>query len=231
MKDARALGRMGRKRAAFREGIGEEQRHYAQALRDIRDRRGETQQELGRLLGWSVSMVSRFEAATERPDRGDPSAVLCARSDRGAAPALDGGLRNLAPLNGRPRHAAPSPAVARRVARPRPGGPGVYQLLEADTRRTRWCGCSVTRPSHCRCGPSWHRPSSGWTSRRRSGRSTSRAACLMCGPGATGSRVILEERQEFKRHLEEWDRQLREIQPASGRISTPGTSSPTTSPP
>jgi hypothetical protein len=37
----------------------------AQVLRDIRDLRG----ELGRLLGWSVSMVSRFEAAAERPDQ------------------------------------------------------------------------------------------------------------------------------------------------------------------
>jgi transcriptional regulator with XRE-family HTH domain len=37
-------------------------------LRDIRDLRGETQQALGRVTGWSVSMVSRFEAAAERPD-------------------------------------------------------------------------------------------------------------------------------------------------------------------
>ncbi len=60
---------MGRRRAAFREGIAEAAQHYAQALRDIRDLRGETQQELGRLLGWSVSMISRFEAAAERPDQ------------------------------------------------------------------------------------------------------------------------------------------------------------------
>src|SRR5215203_3300008 len=59
---------MGRKRAAFAEGIVEEEQRYAQSSRDIRDLRGETQQELGRLLGWSVSMVSRFEAAAERPD-------------------------------------------------------------------------------------------------------------------------------------------------------------------
>jgi hypothetical protein len=58
---------MGRKRAAFPEGIAEEEQRYAQLLRDIRDLRGETQQALGRLLGWSVSMVSRFEVATERP--------------------------------------------------------------------------------------------------------------------------------------------------------------------
>ena len=50
---------MGRKRAAFPEGIAEEDQWYAQVPRDIRDLRGETQQALGRLLGWSVSMVSR----------------------------------------------------------------------------------------------------------------------------------------------------------------------------
>ena len=60
---------MGRKRAAFPEGVAEEDQRYAQVLRDIRDLRGETQQALGRLLGWSVSMVSRFEAAAERPDQ------------------------------------------------------------------------------------------------------------------------------------------------------------------
>ena len=59
---------MGRKRASFAEGIAEEDQRYAQVLRDIRDLRGETQQGLGRLLGWSVSTVSRFEAGTERPD-------------------------------------------------------------------------------------------------------------------------------------------------------------------
>ena len=60
---------MGRRQATFREGDWRGKRHYAQALRDVRSLRGETQQELGRLLGWSVSMVSRFEAASERPDR------------------------------------------------------------------------------------------------------------------------------------------------------------------
>jgi transcriptional regulator with XRE-family HTH domain len=59
---------MGRKRAAFAEGVAEEEQRYAQVLREIRDVRGETQQALGRLIGWSVSTVSRFEAATERPD-------------------------------------------------------------------------------------------------------------------------------------------------------------------
>jgi hypothetical protein len=39
---------MGRKRAAFADGIAEEEQRYAQVLRDIRDLRGETQQALGR---------------------------------------------------------------------------------------------------------------------------------------------------------------------------------------
>jgi hypothetical protein len=40
---------MARKRAAFPEGIAEEEQRYAQVLRDIHDLRGETQQELGRV--------------------------------------------------------------------------------------------------------------------------------------------------------------------------------------
>jgi transcriptional regulator with XRE-family HTH domain len=67
---------MGRKRAAFAEGIAEEEQQYAQILRDLRDVGAETQQALGRLLGWSVSTVSRFEAAAERPDEANPPALL-----------------------------------------------------------------------------------------------------------------------------------------------------------
>jgi hypothetical protein len=40
---------------AFADGIAEEEQRYAQVLWDIRDLRGETQQALGRLIGWSVS--------------------------------------------------------------------------------------------------------------------------------------------------------------------------------
>jgi DNA-binding transcriptional regulator YiaG len=58
---------MGRKRAAIPEGIAAEEQRYAQVLREMRDLRGETQQALGRHLGWSLSTVSRFEAAAERP--------------------------------------------------------------------------------------------------------------------------------------------------------------------
>jgi hypothetical protein len=54
---------MGRKRAAFAEGITEEEQQYAQVLRDIRDLRDETQQALGRLLGWSVPVRGRCRAS------------------------------------------------------------------------------------------------------------------------------------------------------------------------
>jgi DNA-binding transcriptional regulator YiaG len=59
---------MARRQATFPEGIAEAEQRYAQVLRDIRHLRGETQQALGRLLGWSISTVSRFETAIERPD-------------------------------------------------------------------------------------------------------------------------------------------------------------------
>ncbi len=40
-----------------------------------------------------------------------------------------------------------------------------------------------------------------------------------------------ESRRDFERRLEDWDRQLREIEAGNGPIWTPGTSSPTTWPP
>ena len=120
---------MGRRRAAFREGIGEAERNYAQVLREIRDLRGETQLELGRQVGWSVSMVSRFESGTERPD--------LATHQRYCAIAPTEELRRRAasaykalPVHGRVRH----PAVVRRSPEEWHGraldGPGVYRLLE-----------------------------------------------------------------------------------------------------
>lgn len=47
----------GTQTAAFPEGIAEEEERYAQVLRDIRDQRGETQQELGRLLGSVIRLA------------------------------------------------------------------------------------------------------------------------------------------------------------------------------
>jgi transcriptional regulator with XRE-family HTH domain len=91
---------MGRRQATFREGIGEEQRQYAQALRDVRNLRGETQQELGRLLGWSTSMISRFEAASERPDRATHRRYCALAPTEELRKQLASSYEALPPLNG-----------------------------------------------------------------------------------------------------------------------------------
>jgi transcriptional regulator with XRE-family HTH domain len=121
---------MGRKRATFREGIGDAERQYAQALRDIRDHRGETQQELGRLLGWSVSTVSRFEAATERPDRATHQRYLALAPTEELRQRAAAAYEALPP-DGSTQH----PEVVRRSPEEWHGraldGPGVYRLLEA----------------------------------------------------------------------------------------------------
>src|SRR4029453_5993301 len=118
---------MARRRAAFREGIGKKERDYAQALRDIRDRRGETQQELGRLLGWSVSMVSRFEAAAERPDEGTHRRY-CA-----LAPTGELRERAMAAYEALPappeRHAAPIRRSPEEWHGRALDGPGLYQFF------------------------------------------------------------------------------------------------------
>jgi transcriptional regulator with XRE-family HTH domain len=120
---------MGRRQATFREGIGQEQRHYAQALRDVRNLRGETQQELGRLLGWSLSMVSRFEAASERPDRATHQRYCALAPTEELRQQLTTAYEALPPLNGNQHR----PALVRRSPEEWHGraldGPGVYQLL------------------------------------------------------------------------------------------------------
>ena len=109
-RSEKGSGAMGRRQAAFREGIGQEQRHYAQALRDVRSLRGETQQELGRLLGWSLSMVSRFEAATERPDRATHQRYCALAPTEELRQQLTTAYEALPPLNGNQRR----PALVRR---------------------------------------------------------------------------------------------------------------------
>src|SRR5919199_5653716 len=101
---------MGRKRTAFAEGIAEEEQQYAQVLRDIRDLRGETQQALGRLLGWSVSMVSRFEAAAERPDEATHQRYCALAPTEELRQQLPRAYEALPPLNGDQRR----PALVRR---------------------------------------------------------------------------------------------------------------------
>jgi hypothetical protein len=120
---------MGRSRATFPEGIAEADQRYAQALRDIRDLRGETQQALGRLLGWSVSMVSRFEAATERPDQATHRRY-CA-----LAPTEELREQAMAAYEALPALPARHTAPVRRSPEEWQGraldGPGLYQFFDA----------------------------------------------------------------------------------------------------
>ena len=142
---------MGRKRAAFAEGIAEEQQ-YAQVLREIRDERGETQQALGRLVGWSVSTVSRFEAAAERPDE--------ATHRRYCALAPTDELRERARRPTRPCRPHQNDTPRQSGCRPKSGTAAPWTVLASTSSSRphipaiRWCGCSVTRPSPCRCGRS-----------------------------------------------------------------------------
>jgi transcriptional regulator with XRE-family HTH domain len=120
---------MGRRRAAFPEGIAEEEQRYAQALREIRDLRGETQQALGQLLGWSVSMVSRFEAAAERPDQATHRRY-CA-----LAPTEELRERAVAAYEALPappaRHAVPVRRSLEEWQGRALDGPGLYQFFAA----------------------------------------------------------------------------------------------------
>src|SRR5512132_3326230 len=120
---------MGRKRAAFPEGIAEEEKRYAQVLRDIRDLRGETQQELGRLIGWSVSTVSRFEAAAERPDEATHRRYCT------LAPTEELPERAAAAYEALPAPPERHPAPVRMSPEEWHGraldGPGLYQFFEA----------------------------------------------------------------------------------------------------
>jgi transcriptional regulator with XRE-family HTH domain len=201
---------MGRKRAAFREGIGEEERDYAQVLREIRDLRGETQQELGRLLGWSVSMVSRFEAAAERPDQATHRRYCT------LAPTEELHRRAMAAYEALPPDGnARRPAVVRRSPEEWHGraldGPGVYRLLEAKYR-----AYPLLRlfDDEAKPLPVWAElaPAEQW-------------ADVEAPLGQLDlSRPVPDVRtwrywepcdprgeEEFKRHLDDWDRQLREI--------------------
>jgi transcriptional regulator with XRE-family HTH domain len=201
---------MARRRAAFREGIGKKERDYAQALRDIRDRRGETQQELGRLLGWSVSMVSRFEAATERPDQATHQRYCAlAPTDelrRRAAVAYDA-----LPADGSARQAA----VVRRSPEEWHGraldGPGVYQLLEA-----KYPAYPLLRlfGDEAKPLPVWAElaPAEQWADIE-----APLGQLDLSSPVPDVRTWRYEEpfdprgEAEFNRHLDDWDRQLREI--------------------
>jgi transcriptional regulator with XRE-family HTH domain len=201
---------MARRRATFPEGIAEAEQRYAQVLRDIRDLRGETQQALGRLLGWSVSMVSRFEAATERPDQAThrrycalaPTEELReqARMAYEALPALP--ARHTAPVR-----RSPEEWQGRAL-----DGPGLYQFFEA--KYPAYPALQLfgdeTKPLPVWAEPA---PSEQWADVE-----APLGVLDLSNPPPDVRRWQYWERcdprgeREFQRHLNDWDRQLREIQ-------------------
>jgi transcriptional regulator with XRE-family HTH domain len=201
---------MGRRQATFREDIGEAERRYAEALREIRSLRSETQRELGRLLGWSVPMVSRFETGIERPDRMTHQRY-CA-----LAPTEELSRRTAMAYE-----ALPPPTASRRAAIVRRSpeewhgraleGPGLYQLLEA--RYPAYPALRLfgdqTKPLPVWAAPA---PPEQWPDIE-----APLGALDLSGPVPDVRRWgCLEQcdplgEEEFKHHLDEWDRQLREI--------------------
>jgi hypothetical protein len=220
---------MGCKRAAFAEDIAEEEQRYAQALREIRDLRGNRSRRSGRLIGWSVSTVSRFEAAAERPDEGTHRRY-CA-----LAPTEELRERAVAAYEALPASPARRAAPVRRSPEEWHGraldGPGLYQFFEAaypDYPVLRLFG-DEAKPL-----PVWAEPAprEQWTDVE-----APIGTLDLSEPPPDARRWRYWERcdprgeRDFERRLEDWDRQLRDIHAASGHISTPGISSPTTWPP
>jgi transcriptional regulator with XRE-family HTH domain len=192
------------------EGIAEAEQRYAQVLRDIRDLRGETQQALGRLLGWSISTVSRFEAGTERPDG--------ATHRRYCALASTDELRQRAMAA---HEALPAPPVrqvapARRSAEEWQGraldGPGIYGFFEA-----KYPAYPALRlfGDEAKPLPVWVEPAASeqWTDVE-----APLGVLDLSNPPPDVRQWRYWERcdpraeRQFQRHLDEWDHQLREIQ-------------------
>ena len=201
---------MGRQRAGFREGTSQAEQAYAQALRDIRDARAETQGEFGRLLGYSAPVVSRFEAASERPDA-STHGRYCALAPTGELrERISEAYRQLATAT-RPRgpvvHLSNEEWQGRALE-----GSGLYELLAEryPTYPTLRLLGDESRPL-----PVWAElaPRDQWSDTEASLGELSIPLPMPhvrdWGPAEHFDR---EAEADFHRHLGDWDRQVREIQ-------------------
>lgn len=202
---------MGRKRTTFPDGIAEEEQRYAQVLRDIRDLRGETLQALSRLLDWSVSTISRFEAAAERPDEATHRRYLALAPTeelrQRAAAAYEALPARLGAKHGVPIRRSPEEWYGRAL-----DGPGLYQLFEEKypTYPVLRLFGDTAKPL-----PVWAEPAAP----EQWGDVEAALGTLdLSNPPPDVRRWRYWERcdprgeREFNRHLDDWDRQLREIQ-------------------
>jgi transcriptional regulator with XRE-family HTH domain len=201
---------VGRGRGRFREGATEAERAYAQVLRDIRDARGETQEALGNLLGWSVSTVSRFEAGGECPDRATHRRYCALAPTDELRKRVARAYKSLS-LSQSPRRAAvirrsPEEWHSRALE-----GPGLYRLLGDKYREYPTLKLFDDESRHL---PVWAEPAlrNQWEDVEAALGSLdlSRPAPQVrqwaywedCDPSAE---------DEFERHLAEWDQQVRDI--------------------
>ncbi len=201
---------MGRKRGKFHEGASEPEMQYAQALRDIRDARAETQEQLGRLLGWSAPVVSRYEAAGERPD------ATTHRRYCGLAPTK--GLREAVSeaylrLNPAPPSKAPVVRLSNEEWQARAlEGTGLYELLEK-----RYPGYSTLKllGDASKPLPVWAEvaPKDQWSNTEAGlGELTVSLPLPHIREWSNGEACDPRAEADFRRHVDDWDRQVREIQ-------------------
>ncbi len=203
---------MGRSRTALSGGLGKAERSYAQSLRDIRDSRGETQEQVGRLLGWSAPVVSRFEAGKEIPDA-TTHGRYCA-----LAPTTE--LRERAANAFRaltPNHKEAQPAAGIRRSNEQwharaLDGPGLYQFLEnaypAYPVLKMFEDDARPLPVWAKVAPreQWEQTEAGLGELSASGVIPDVRSWLwneQCDPRAEA---------DFRRHVIDWEQQVKEIQ-------------------
>jgi transcriptional regulator with XRE-family HTH domain len=183
---------------------------YAQVLRDIRDVRAETQEELGRLLGWSAPVVSRFEAASERPDattHGRYCALTPTSELRERISEAYGQLTRIA----QPK--APAARLSNEEWQARAlEGTGLYELLEE-----RYPGYPTLKLLGDESSPLpvWAEvaPREQWSNTEAGlGDLNVSVPIPQVREWSAGEEYYPKAETDFRRHLDDWDRQVREIQ-------------------
>ena len=173
-------------------------------------------------------MVSRFEAASERPDRATHRRYCALAPTEELRQQLTSAYEALPPLNGDQRR----PALVRRSPEEWHGraldGPGVYQLLREVPGVPG--GPAVRRRGQAAAGLAELAPAEQWQDVEAPlGRLDLSKPVPDVRTWRYWEPCDPRGEEEFKRHLDEWDRQLREAHAGHSSTSRPGTSSPTTS--
>ncbi|MEA2503570.1 MAG: hypothetical protein QOG36_613, partial [Actinomycetota bacterium] len=194
----------------FRGGTGEAEMGYAQALRDIRDARAETQEELGRLLGWSAPVLSRFEAASERPDATTHGHYCALAPTSELRERISEAYRQLTPVT-------QTKVLAGRLSNEEwqvraLEGTGLYELLEK-----RYPGYPVLKLLGDESSPLpvWAEvaPREQWSDTEAAlGRLKVSLPMPQVRDWKSGGDYAPKAEADFRRHLDDWDRQVRETQ-------------------